>query len=176
MLHRREGNQSRHLPDRCARRIPVQPSGKNILFLFFRSMWWISRHPAPMQGRYGQSSRNVGGVRWTRRCRVCRRSQGDVKLVSDQAKARETSGIAADGGVVWSWRPAIFGAWGKLKKPRQIKGFYELAARAAQLAKPRRALLGPSSTSSPLTLAHRNVLAISPSVLPRPSWRSLCAS
>jgi hypothetical protein len=39
---------------------------------------------------------------------------------------------------------------GKIQKPLRIKGFYGLAARAARLAKPRRALLGPSFTSSRL--------------------------
>ena len=48
---------------------------------------------------------------------------------------------------MWTCRLAIFFAWGKLKKPLPIKGLCELAARAVLLAKPRRALLGPSFTS-----------------------------
>jgi hypothetical protein len=58
------------------------------------------------EGRYGRSSRNVGWMRWTRRCRVRMRSQGEVTLVSDQ-EARETSGIVAYGEVVWFWHPLL---------------------------------------------------------------------
>jgi hypothetical protein len=67
------------------------------------------------------TKRGRGGVRWTRRCRVRMRSQGDVKLVSDQAKARETSGIAADGGVVWSWHPLLVSGRAEVTRPNRVQ-------------------------------------------------------
>jgi len=94
------------------------PLAKKSLLFF---IWWLSRMPPRCRGRCGQSSRNVGGVRWTRRCRVRMRSQGDVKLVSDQAKARETSGIAADGGVVWSWHPLLVSGRAEVTRPNRVQ-------------------------------------------------------
>ena len=48
--------------------------------------------------------------------------------------------------------------------------------RDVSVARPPPARCAGLLMASPLTLARRNVLAISPSVLPRLSWRSLCAS
>ena len=86
-----------------------------------------------------------GSVGRVRGCRAgfplseaCERSNGAL-----------TNDAEADGKAVWSCRLAIFCAWGKLKKPRPIKGFYGLAARARRAAERRRALLGPSFTSCP---------------------------
>jgi hypothetical protein len=43
-------------------------------------------------------------MRWTRRCRARMGSQGgSIRSVSGQ-EARKTSGVVADGEVVWSWR------------------------------------------------------------------------
>jgi hypothetical protein len=43
----------------------------------------------------------------------------------------------------------MFCPWGKRKKPLRMKGLYEVSARAALLAKPRRALLGPGCAILP---------------------------
>ena len=45
-------------------------------------------------------------MRWTRRCRVRMRSQGDASRERSR-EARETNGIDADGEVVWSWHPLL---------------------------------------------------------------------
>jgi len=45
-------------------------------------------------------------MRWTRRCRVRMRSQGGASRERSR-EARETSGIVADGEVVWSWHPLL---------------------------------------------------------------------
>jgi hypothetical protein len=54
---------------------------------------------------------------------------------------RLTSASRADGKDVWSCRLALFGL-GKPEKPLRVKGFYELSACAAPLAKTSRALIG----------------------------------
>jgi hypothetical protein len=45
-------------------------------------------------------------MRWTRRCRVRMRSQGEATRERSR-EARETSGSVADGQSVWSWRPLL---------------------------------------------------------------------
>jgi hypothetical protein len=77
------------------------------------------------------------------------RSSGTLRWDAVDADVTKTNVADADGEVVWSCRLAISCAWGKLKKPRPIKGFYGLAARAGLLAEPRRALLGPSFRAAP---------------------------
>jgi hypothetical protein len=86
-----EATFSRHLakvicPTSDIREFVSSPFAKNISLSFFRNWWFIvgiSRQP---EGRYGQSSRNVGcGMRWTRRCRA----RGDARTndISRTAKA-----------------------------------------------------------------------------------------
>jgi hypothetical protein len=45
-------------------------------------------------------------MRWTRRCRVRMRSQGEETRERSR-EARETSGSVADGQSVWSWHPLL---------------------------------------------------------------------
>jgi hypothetical protein len=45
-------------------------------------------------------------MRWTRRCRVRMRSQGE-EIRERSREARETSGSVADGEGVWSWHPLL---------------------------------------------------------------------
>jgi hypothetical protein len=46
-------------------------------------------------------------MRWTRQCRARTGSQGgSTRSVSDR-EARKTSGVVADGEVVWSWHPLL---------------------------------------------------------------------
>src|SRR6266702_2783294 len=45
-------------------------------------------------------------MRWTRRCRVRMRSQGE-EIRERSREARETSGVVAYGEVVWSWHPLL---------------------------------------------------------------------
>jgi len=45
-------------------------------------------------------------MRWTRRCRVRMRSQGE-EIRERSREARKTSGVVADGEGVWSWHPLL---------------------------------------------------------------------
>src|SRR6266700_3998429 len=59
---------------------------ENFAFRFIRTMLYRS-HPASMQrGVTADRHETWGGMRWTRRCRVRMRSQGEVKLVSDRER------------------------------------------------------------------------------------------
>ena len=59
------------------------------------------------EGRYGRSSRNVGrdAVDATMSCAHEVAGRGQTRERSREA--RETSGIVADGEVVWSWHPLL---------------------------------------------------------------------
>jgi hypothetical protein len=59
----------------------------------------------------------------------CRAGFG-LSQTRERSNGAQTNDVAAYGEAVWSCRLAIFCPWGKLKKPRPIKGFYGLAARA----------------------------------------------
>jgi len=83
-----------------------QPPAKNCTSIFQKCML-SSRHPASMQrGVTANRHETWGGMRWTRRCRVRMRSQGEATRERTRA-ARETSGSVADGEVVWSWHPLL---------------------------------------------------------------------
>jgi hypothetical protein len=83
---------------------PVRP--RKISLLFFRIVWHISRHPTLRRGAARDRHERWGGMRWTRRCRVRMRSQGGATRERSR-EARKTSGIVADGEVVWSWHPLL---------------------------------------------------------------------
>ena len=65
----RTGNRSRQnaiFTNRLNMIAPFKSSRENKSIPFFRNKWFLSRHPASQEGRYGQSSRNVErGMRWT---------------------------------------------------------------------------------------------------------------
>src|SRR5262249_20332351 len=72
--------------------LPVRPSIQKICLSFFRKSCIFAASRAGIEGRYGQSSRNVGrGMRWTHRCRARELRADERHLVDDEG--------------VWSWRP-----------------------------------------------------------------------
>src|SRR6266702_3325728 len=64
-------------------------------------------YPASMQrGVTADRHETWDGMRWTRERRVRMRSQGE-EIRERSREARKTSGIVADGEVVWSWHPLL---------------------------------------------------------------------
>src|SRR6266566_1404817 len=82
-----------------AKNTSLAPSGKS------PARFRASRLDA--EGRYGQSSRNVGrdAVDATMSCAHEIAGRGQTRERSREA--RETSGVVADGEVVWSWHPLL---------------------------------------------------------------------
>src|SRR5450755_2753805 len=73
------------LPNSCP-----APLAKNILPNPSVNHFYKFAHPASMQrGVTANRHETWGGVRWTRRCRVRMRLQGEVKLVSDREGVRD---------------------------------------------------------------------------------------
>ena len=69
--------------------------------------WHVFPHPASMKrGVTADRHERWGGMRWTRRCRVRMRSQGEA-IRERSREARKTSGNVADGQSVWSWHPLL---------------------------------------------------------------------
>src|SRR6266567_531818 len=100
----------------------LRPTGKSLAFAnscpaLLRKIFRLTRRathfykldPSRLdeEGRYGRSSRNVGrdAVDATMSCAHEVAGRGQTRERSREA--RETSGIVADGEVVWSWHPLL---------------------------------------------------------------------
>jgi hypothetical protein len=82
------------------------PTQKIFLFSFYPKCVFLRPSRLIDEGRIAIVTNVERGMRWTRRCRVRMRSQGGATRERSR-EARKTSGIDADGEVVWSWYPLL---------------------------------------------------------------------
>src|SRR6266700_5777315 len=96
------------------------PAKKYFASVFQKYVVLFSPSRLEHRGAYRDRHERGGGMRWTRRCRVRMRSQGEETRERSR-EARETSGSVADGQSVWSWHPLLVSSFAEVHSSDRVQ-------------------------------------------------------